>query len=134
MGSPAVQANRQHYLVAQPGPGQAPLVLLRPGATARDILLAYCTAQLEVLAQQPSTDPLQPEQAAAGAIGGASKCTGSGGSSGEPAWRAVSPSASEQQRLEAFVGGLAAAGWACERVALLQGDSRVEWGPGMHQE
>ena len=88
------------------------LVLLRPGAGTADILRAYCVAQLA------GRGFVSPGESATGT------CT--------TGWQAIWPIEAEARRLEGLVAGLPAAGWAVDRVSLLQGDSTVAWGTDLH--
>ncbi|GAB4822234.1 hypothetical protein N2152v2_009280 [Parachlorella kessleri] len=115
-----VQGIRQRYLVLGSrgrSRGSRPsfdhlLVLLRPGAETADILRAYCVALL----------------AGKGLLGHEASATGTCATG----WQAIWPTEIEERRLEALVAGLPAAGWAVDRLSLLQGDSRVAWGPDLH--
>lgn len=149
LAQPAVQGLDQRYLVvlrrrageassssqgASDSGSEAPggsrpadaLVLLRPGATPQDVLRGYCVARLEAKQQQgggAGRGGSKERAAAVSAAGG-----GSGG------WQAAQLPRPDLERLERLLEGLAAAGWACDRVALLQGESRLGWGPDCHAE
>lgn len=145
---PAGDSRRYLAIAAPPhsslagGPEAA--LLLRREADGSDLLEGYCAAlMLAWAAQLPRNNAAWPAAAqraladvdswlAGGrqlqvpgspAVGtrSRSRSSGAGGGSGD---RDGSGSG-----LPAFVSALAAAGWALDRVALLQGPARLAWGP-----
>lgn len=130
-------SNRRYLAVAAPphsslAGGPDAVVLLRRGADAADLLEAYCAALLlawsaqlprqagawpaaaqPALADVPSWLAAGRQQGASGQQRGASRAAGGPGGGGFPA----------------FVAALAAAGWAVDRLTLLQGSARLAWGP-----
>lgn len=112
------------YLAAAAPPGRAAsggpdaAVLLQEGAAAGDVLEAYCLALLLAWNTQvrqgsgaASPWPSRAQLALADADGWLSAGSSVDGSS-----------------YKGFTAALAAAGWAIDRVALLQGQARVAWG------
>jgi len=108
------------------------VLLLRQEATAQDILEGYCAALMLAWGQQlgrgrgPSKAWPAGAQLALADVDAwlAGKNNGSGSSSG----RGGSSSGGSSGNYEAFLAALASAGWALDRVALMQGQSRLAWG------
>lgn len=127
------------------------MVLLSDGATPGDTLQGYCAAlMLAWAAQLARASPQMPWPAAAqraladvdgwlagsgGSAGGGSGGSSRGGSKGSKVRGSGSGSGRDDTAsYEAFLAALEAAGWALDRLALLQGQARLAWGTQLHAD
>ena len=140
-------AGRQYLAVAAPqhrslAGGPDAVLLLRREAKEPDLLEGYCAAlMLAWAAQMPQQAAAWPaaaqraladvdswlaggrqQQASGSPAQGTRSRTRSSGAGG-------SGSGSGSGGFAAFASALSAAGWALDRVALLQGPARLAWGP-----
>ena len=129
---PAASSRRYLAVAAPPhsslAGGPDAVALLRQGADAADLLAGYCAALLLAwsarLPQQAAAWPAAAQLALADVdawlAGGQQRARSRAAGGGAPADGGGFPG---------FVAALEKAGWAVDRLALLQGSARLAWGP-----
>lgn len=143
----AEQGSGRRYVAAATGAAAGPggpdaVLLLHQAATPADILQGYCAAlmlawgsQLGRGGGQPRLWPAAAQQALADPDAWFSSGSSSSGADGVPAGSHQRSKDGSSVGYAGFLDALDAAGWDLGRVALMQGQARLEWGGAdLHSE
>ncbi|EFN54602.1 hypothetical protein CHLNCDRAFT_135084 [Chlorella variabilis] len=131
----------QYVAAAAPGGGGAgagpdAVALLRQGAGMGDVLEAYCASLMlawgaQLSGRGPSKLWPAPAQLALADVERWLAAAAAAAAAGRGRGAAPGPGGGSY---EGFLASLAAAGWALDRVALLQGPSRLAWGADLRTD
>ncbi len=143
----AEQGSGRRYVAAATGAAAGPggpdaVLLLHQAATPADILQGYCAALMLVWGSQlgrgggqPRLWPAAAQQALADPDAWFSSGSSSSGADGVPAGSHQRSKDGGSVGYGGFMNALDAAGWDLGRVALMQGQARLEWASAdLHSE